>query len=306
MYCAVGLPRFDGDQFTWLHRFHDCFQKAPGYGSIEQNEIRATPKMSHWKYALLAQAGNTARRIGAWVYGCYAWTIFVVVVLSFGCLAMLAGRADRARRLARFCARWMFRLAGMPLSVTGLERLPAQSHVLLVNHTSFLDALVLIALLPAPPGYTFTTRQEFPLQSLLYPLLRSVRTIVLRHPGETHHSGNVVIMKSALERAENLLVFPEGQFAPEPGLRPFHSGAFVAAAQANVPIVIAGLRGARGALRLGTWLPKRTSISLEIGPTLTPRENDPEAVHALMTAARTAMIPLTGESLLHSANAGGN
>ena len=52
--------------------------------------------MSYWKYALLAQAGNTARRIGAWVYGGYAWAIFVVVELSYGCLAKLAGRADRA------------------------------------------------------------------------------------------------------------------------------------------------------------------------------------------------------------------
>ncbi len=246
--------------------------------------------------SLLAQVKNTARHIGACIYGSYTWIIFAIIVLAFGGLAMLAGRTDHARRLARFFARGMFRLAGMSLAVTGLDRLPTRPHLLLLNHTSFLDALVLTALLPASPGYAFITRQEFSLQSLLYPLLKSVHTIVLKPSGETHHGENVDIMKSALEGGENLVVFPEGEFGPEPGLKAFHSGAFVAATQASVPIVIAGLRGARRALRLGTWLPRRTSITLEIGPTLTPRENDLEAVHALMAAVRKAMSPLTGES----------
>jgi 1-acyl-sn-glycerol-3-phosphate acyltransferase len=252
--------------------------------------------MSLSKSALRAQTGSHIQCLGSWIYGVYTWTIFTVLILSFGGLSLLAGRADRARRMARCIARLMFRLAGMPLSVTGLERLPAPPHVLLANHTSFLDALVLIALLPASPGYTFTTRQEFALQSLLYPLLRSVHTIVLKRHDETHHGANLEVMESALERGENLLIFPEGKFAPEAGLKPFHSGAFVAAAQANVPVVIVGLRGARDALRLGTWLPKRKSITLEIGPTLTPCGTDSDTIHALMAEARAAMIPLTGEA----------
>lgn len=260
------------------------------------NEIRASQKIPRRKWALLIQTGNCVRHIGSLVYGCYTWVIFAVLVLSFGGLARLAGRPDRARRLARLFARLMFRLAGIPLSATGLERLPAQPHVLLVNHTSFLDAIALTALLPASPGYTFTTRQEFSLQSLLCPLVRRVHAIVLKRPGETHRSGNVDIMKSALERGENLLVFPEGEFAPDPGMKPLHSGAFVAAAQANVPMVVAGLRGARDALRLGTWLPRRTPIALKIGPTLPPCGHDLDAIHALMATARMKMIPLTGES----------
>lgn len=259
------------------------------------NEIPPPQKMFLWKRALLAQAANRMQRIGAWLYGCYTWIVFAVLLLAFGGLAMLSGRVVRARRLARFFARSMFRLAGIPLSVTGLDRLPAQPHVLLANHTSFLDALVLTALLPASPGYTFIARREFPLQILLFPFLKSVRTIVLKQPGKMHHGQNMDIIRSALERGENLMLFPEGKFTPEPGLRPFRSGAFVAAAQAKAPIVVAGLRGARRALRLGTWLPKRTPIALEIGPTLTPCGMDMEAVHTFMAVARMAMMPLTGE-----------
>lgn len=270
---------------------------------IGMNDVRTSGGKADWKSVLQTQLANYVRRAGSWSYGGYTWIVFTVLVLTFGALAKLNGRTKRARRLARIFARLMFKLAGMPLSATGLDRLPAQPHVLLLNHTSFLDALALTALLPDSPGYTFITRQEFPLQSMLCPLVRSVRTIVLEHHDETHHSGNVEKMHAALERGENLLVFPEGKFTPEPGVRPFHSGAFVAAAQANVPIVVAGLRGARSALRLGTWLPKRTALSLEIGPTLAQCAQDQEAIHACMVSARMAMIPLSGEAALNAPNA---
>lgn len=251
--------------------------------------------MIFWKGAQPASAKHAAQCIGSRAYGCYAWIVFAVLLLAFGCLATLTGRTDRARRLARFIARWIFRLSGMPLSVTGLERLPARPHVLLVNHASFLDAIVLTALLPASPGYAFIARQQYALQSLLWPFLRSVHTLVLKQHVDSHHAVNLDILTAALKRRENLIIFPEGGFVPEPGLKPFHSGAFAAAAQAHVPIVVAGLRGTRNALRVGTWMPKRLPLAVEIGPTLTPGGTDPDAIHALMRAAHAAMIPLTGE-----------
>lgn len=275
-------------------------QKADPRGVlIDMNETRAIPKRRRPKRALDTSPRPFLRRVGAWVYGCYAWGIFTTHVLCFGLLAILSGQRNRARRLARLFAGLMFRFCRIPLSSRGLECLPARPHVLLVNHTSFLDALALIALLPASPGYTFTTRQEFRLQGLLYPLLKSVHTIVLRHHSETGHTGNIETLESALTRGENLLVFPEGAFAAEPGVKPFHSGAFIAASATGVPLVIAGLRGAREALPLGSWILRRRSIRLEVGAVLEPRGTNAEAVHALMEAARTAMVPLAGEPPVH-------
>jgi 1-acyl-sn-glycerol-3-phosphate acyltransferase len=251
--------------------------------------------MVPWKSAPTAQAKHFARHISARLYGCHAWIVFAVLLLAFGILAPFTGSVQRVRRLARFIARWMFRLSGIPISATGLEGLPAEPHLLLVNHASFLDGILLTALLPATPGYAFTTRQQYTLQSLLWPFLSSLRLLVLKHHESNHHTVNVEILKSALQRGTNLVIFPEGGFAAEPGLKRFHSGAFVAAAQAQVPIVVAGLRGTRNALRVGTWMPKRLPLSIEIGPVLTPRGTDTKATHELMLAARAAMVPLIGE-----------
>jgi 1-acyl-sn-glycerol-3-phosphate acyltransferase len=91
------------------------------------------------------------------------------------------------------------------------------------------------------------------------------------------------------------VIFPEGRFVPEEGLGHFHSGAFVAAASEKVPIVIAGLHGARTALRLGSWLPRRAAIELRIGAVLMPDGKDAVSLSRLSEEAREAMLPLTGE-----------
>jgi 1-acyl-sn-glycerol-3-phosphate acyltransferase len=241
--------------------------------------------------ALISMLADRAR---ARLYGAYAWLLFASVLLLAGGLILLLRRPASRRSVARIACRLLFRGARMPLCATGLDKLPSRSHVLLVNHGSFLDALVLLALLPCNPGYSFVVRQQFASQRLLCPLLRALGTLVLGPPGTGH---GTKALSAALRRGTRLVVFPEGGFGPEPGLRPFHSGALVAASQANVPIAIAGLRGVRRALPGRSWLPRRTAIELEIGPVLQPAPIN-GGVLAQVAQARLCIALLSGESLV--------
>jgi 1-acyl-sn-glycerol-3-phosphate acyltransferase len=245
---------------------------------------------------LSAHSRSGTHSVAAWAYGCYVWSLFALFVLIFGGSAMLLRRPPQGRRIARLGARMLLRLAGIPVAAQGLARLPMCPHVLLVNHGSFLDAIVLTALLPAPPGYAYTTRQEFRIQRLLCPLLRSLGTLAMLPPEARHGKSNVDRMVAVLRRGESLVIFPEGAFSAEPGLKPFHSGAFVAAAKADVPIVVAGLHGTRTALPLGTWLPRRIAVTLQIGPVLMPHGSEPDAIAQSSDAAHKAMASLAGET----------
>ena len=52
-------------------------------------------------------------------------------------------------------------------------------------------------------------------------------------------------IEQALRRGESVFVFPEGTFTAQPGVRPFHLGAFKAAIAAQrqiVPVALAGTR----------------------------------------------------------------
>jgi 1-acyl-sn-glycerol-3-phosphate acyltransferase len=69
----------------------------------------------------------------------------------------------------------------------------------------------------------------------------------------------------------------------------------VAAATAGVPVVVAGLRGTREALRAGTWRPRISTISFEVGPVLDAAGSDWNATVRLRDRARDAMASIAGE-----------
>jgi 1-acyl-sn-glycerol-3-phosphate acyltransferase len=92
-----------------------------------------------------------------------------------------------------------------------------------------------------------------------------------------------------------LIVFPEGTFRRMPGLLTFRMGAFVIAAQSGVPVVPVTLRGTRSALRDGTWLFRRSRVSVTFSKPIEPKGSDWDAAIALRDAARAEMLRLCGE-----------
>ncbi len=244
---------------------------------------------------MLARATLLAREAGAWLYGGYAWTVFAALALACGGLVTLLQRPALGRHIAHFATRLLFRLTAVPISVTGLDRLPSGPHVLVVNHASYLDAIVLMALLPPAPGYAFTAKWEFADQRLMRVLLTGLGAMFIERFDVKRSAADVDVMTAALLRGDNLVVFPEGTFSREAGLKPFHAGAFAAAAKAGAPVVAAGLRGTRAALRDEIWRPRRTPITLEVGQVLAPIGGDWTAATRMSAAARKAIVPLSGE-----------
>ncbi|TFW32610.1 AMP-binding protein [Massilia horti] len=248
--------------------------------------------------AMLAKARVLARRAGAWMYGAYAWLLFGVLLLPFAGTAILLRRKVAARRLLHWGSRVIFRLMGVAPTAVGIERLPHRPHMLLVNHSSYLDAIALTALLPADPGYAFTVKNEFAHQAAMRTLLAAVGALFVERTDARRSTADVDAIAAALRQGENVIIFPEGTFAREPALLPFRSGGFSAAVAAGVPLVVAGLRGTREALRAKTWWPRKSHISLEIGPVLEPEGGGWAETVRLREEARSAMAKLTGEFII--------
>lgn len=234
------------------------------------------------------------RRLAAWAFACRAWIVFGGLLLTAGTVIAILQRRGPGRRIAHAAAGLIFRACGVPMHAQGLDSIRAQPHILVLNHTSFIDGLALYAMLPPAPGYAFVVRQQYRSQALLWPILRALGTLVLHARGEHGGWSGIESMRERLRAGDRLIVFPEGRIRPAPGLDDFHSGAFVAAAQAAAPVVAAGLHGARDVLALGTWMPRRAAVTLSIGPVFQPSGSGDE-LHRLVLASHDAVLALSGD-----------
>src|SRR5438067_13358232 len=118
------------------------------------------------------------------VYSVWIVLAFLAVgVAALVLLAMLPGVARR-RAAARAAARAFLRLAGIPLRVKFLERLPPGQCVVVCNHANYLDGIVLAAALP--PRFGFVVKREMAGVPLAGVVLRPLGSEFLepcdRHP----------------------------------------------------------------------------------------------------------------------------
>ena len=98
------------------------------------------------------------RLIAQILYGLYAAILFTCLsLLALLGMSVLPG-LSRRRWLARGTARAFLHLAGMPLTVEGLECLPSGPCVLVANHASYLDGVAFMAALP--PRFGFVIKRE--------------------------------------------------------------------------------------------------------------------------------------------------
>ena len=196
-------------------------------------------------------------------------------------------------RVIHSCARYVLWLTAMPVEIRGLENVVEDSCVLVANHSSYLDGLVLAASLSG--DITIVAKKELAPQFVAGTFLRRIDTLFV---DRSDPEAGVAETESAARRVgarRRFLFFPEGTFTRVPGLLPFHLGAFAVATQAAVPVVPIAIRGTRSVLRDGQWLPRRGKIAVEIGEALMPEKADFTAAVKLRDHARAFILDHCGE-----------
>jgi len=220
-------------------------------------------------------------------YGIFAGLAFTVVTIPTICLMLVTPGETNRRRVARRAAGLVLRLAGTGPSVTGFEHLPASACVVVANHASYLDGIILTAVLP--PRFTFVIKREMTSVPFAHFLLRRLGSEFIDRTGR--HRGTVDarrIMRKA-QKQRSLAFFPEGTFGPEPGLRRFHAGAFAAALRGDLPIVPIVIRGSRQILPAHQLIPIPSRISVIIKPIVNP-ERDEISPADLIRACRQRIL----------------
>jgi 1-acyl-sn-glycerol-3-phosphate acyltransferase len=182
---------------------------------------------------------------------------------------------QRARAL-QAAARHVCRTHGVRAEILG--ELPARHAVLVANHQSYLDPLVLVALTGCLP----IVEREHSSWPMLGPTLTDLGVLFTRRDEPTSRASVLRRAATALTAGVSVLNFPEGNASSGDYVRPFHRGIFGVAQRVRVPVVPVALRfGSRGALwdagsplfthYLRVSAAEHMSVRLAVGEPLHPR-----------------------------------
>jgi len=199
---------------------------------------------------------------GLRVYAAYCLIAFTSLAISALIVNLFVPGLRARRRVAAGFARLFFRVAGIPLRIEGLDRLPSAPCVVVANHASYLDGVVACAALP--PDFAFVIKKEMvhvPLAGLL--LRRLGSEFVDRFDRQQSANDARRVLKTAAT-GQSLVFFPEGTFTASPQIGKFLRGAFATAARAEMPIVAAAIHGTRDVLPSGSILLRRKAIRFEV------------------------------------------
>jgi 1-acyl-sn-glycerol-3-phosphate acyltransferase len=248
----------------------------------------------------LPQLRRGIRVVSDVFYAAYTWTLFWLLAPLTVLAAALLPRPAWSWAASHVSARLFARLSGTPIVVHGLENLsPDAPCVLVANHASYLDGIVLVAALPgklSSAGYfSFVAKRELldNIVSRLY--LQGIGSNFVERFESQRSLEDLKQVALSLQSGRSPVFFPEGTFTRIPGLMPFRMGAFVIAAEAGVPIVPVSIRGTRSMLRDGHWFPRRGIITFTISKPIAPEGKSWAAAIRLRNTARAEILRLCGE-----------
>jgi acyl carrier protein len=245
----------------------------------------------------VASVGAARRRLGDLAFGLAAWALAALWLIALAIVLAVVPTAQQRWQGAHRLARGWLRALGIDTQVSGADALTdTAGGVIVANHASYVDGVVLLALLEHP--VSFTAKSELLRNPLLRWALRRLDVCFVERFDVARSVRDAGHLADLLRSGRRLLVFPEGTFRRGAGLLPFHMGAFIAAAQTGAPVVPLALSGTRELLPSDAWLPRRGALKLVVGAALQPAGDDWAAALALREAARAHIAAHCGEPAL--------
>lgn len=196
------------------------------------------------------------------VFSVLAWAIFILCSAA-GATGVLFLPSIRSRRrwLSR-CARAALLLSCIPFEKKGIQYLSHERRLYVANHTSYLDVVLLTALMPSTVG--FVAKKELSTVFALGWFLRRIGTHFVERFRARSSINDLNAIKDAVRSGESVLFFPEGTFTEKDEVLPFRLGAFLIAAETDTPVVPVTISGAREVLPPNQWWIHQASLALKV------------------------------------------
>jgi len=244
-------------------------------------------------HAAVPLARRVVRRMLGLLWAGWFWACFALIAVVAWLAAMVVPGARIRRAVVSALARALFVMVGVRLRCSGQAHFVDGPSLVCANHTSYLDVVVLAAVLPG--RFVLVAKRELQDQWLMRVSLPRIGvTFVERHARETsaHESDRLA---AVIRAGGSLALFPEGTIRRAPGLFSFQLGAFLVATRTGAPIVPMAIVGTRSLLRADQWFPRRGPVQVTVLPPRKPAGDAWDDAVALRDRVREDLASATGD-----------
>lgn len=236
------------------------------------------------------------RTFFAWILTAVSFSLHMFLVLILSPIPS-QDKEWRSMRLAIAISGIGMRLLGIQIHVQGRENLPEGPFILVANHQSYLDILVMMQAINKK--IAFVAKEELLNVPILGWDIRAQGHVAINRDKGMQAARNLKELAQKVYTGKSLLLFPEGTRSLDGRVGEFKRGAFQLALDSRVPIVPACLSGS------GKCMPKKSKhvypgrITVTFLPPILPESlvgTDKEKTVFLSNTIRETIIHTLGES----------
>lgn len=243
---------------------------------------------------ILPQSRRVLRQAGTYLYASYCWLLFGLIGVPLWLLVALLPSVTLRWKTVRRALRLLALLSGTRITIRGLENIrPGQPLIVTSNHASYIDSLILAAVLPV--RCNFVAKAELAGNFFTRIMLTRLDVIFVERFNIEKGMEDTRKIGQLAAAGKRLLFFAEGTLQRMSGLLPFQMGAFVTAAQAGIPVLPVTIRGSRNKLRGDSWFPRKGQVSVIISKPFMPTGSDWKAAVRLRDTVRSKILHHCGE-----------
>jgi 1-acyl-sn-glycerol-3-phosphate acyltransferase len=228
------------------------------------------------------------------------WTGITVATVAFGLPSILAAfippRGDWFLYFARGWSRTILFFSGVRVRVLHPDRLPRSKGLVIVsNHESYADILVLLANLP-PQVRLMAKRSIFRVPILGWSI-RAAGFVPVDRGVRARGAATVEAALKLLKSGRSIVLFPEETRTRDGELLPFKPGAALLAIRSGFPLLPVAIAGTRRALPRGTLDITPGRVVLSIGTPISVAGSSARDRDDVTRELREAIATLREEAL---------
>src|SRR5205807_1585540 len=162
-----------------------------------------------------SQFSRVMRLAGETLYAGWWWLVVGIGFFFAWVAVMTLPRLEWRWAVVRAIAKSVLAAVRIPITVTGRENLRDRG-VMVVNHSSYMDGIVLMTVLPGAPA--FVAKREFTEQIFAGSLLRRLGVAFIERHDAAGGVADTEVATTIASQGRLLVVFPEGTFTRRAGL----------------------------------------------------------------------------------------